>query len=96
MPNYLVIAILALIAVIAFALGGFSLGRLHQWMKDTDRRIDLLEKAQAKRLPYKSEEAIEDFCGSLITTEQAFEIARLHLQRTREFGKLARNPEGIK
>lgn len=91
----------ALITVTAALIAGIFLGaawmdsrQTHRENRELRERIASLEAAQAKRLPYKSLEAIEEFEAGIMYTEQAFEIAQLHLQRVHELGKMARNPDG--
>jgi hypothetical protein len=84
------------LAIIVALFAGYALGKIHTEFQHMRERITTLEHAQVKHLPYKSMEAIEDFEAAVLYTEQAFEIAQLHLQHTHELGKIARNPNGVK
>jgi hypothetical protein len=88
---------LILVIGILFALAaGFAIAKLHSWINTTQARLNELEQAKSRRLPYKSADAIEDATASLMYLEQQEEIFSLWLAKAHEYLKTARNPDGIK
>jgi hypothetical protein len=84
------------IGILLAMLAGFAIAKLHSWLMRIQARLNELEKAQSRRLPYKSADAIEDATASLMYLEQQKEIFDLWLAKAHEYLKKARNPDGIK
>jgi AcrR family transcriptional regulator len=81
-----------IIAALAF-IAGASLTGLYHHFRDQAKRIQMLEKAVAQRLPYKSQDAIEDCTAALMRLEQEHEIFTLWLTKAHDLLKVARNPD---
>jgi len=82
-----IVVILALIVTLAI---GIAIGRLWAEFRHMRERIAALEAAQAKHLPYRTAEEIEDGIGALLPLLYEDEIrheriqnALVHFQRAR-------------
>ena len=53
------------IAILAALIAGFAIGKIHTEMQHLRERIITLEQAQAKHLPYRTADAIEDATAAL-------------------------------
>jgi hypothetical protein len=82
---------IALILALAAALiAGIAIGLTYAEIKHLRGRIAALESAQAKHLPYRTAEEIEDGIGALIPilyeeelTHERIQNALIHFQRAR-------------
>ncbi len=88
--------LLLITGILLAMLAGFAIAKLHSWFMHLQTRLNELEQAQSKRLPYKSQDAIENATASLMYLEQQQEVFNLWLAKAHEYLKTARNPDGIK
>jgi Na+/H+ antiporter NhaA len=79
------------IAILAALIAGFAIGRLYAEMQHMRERIVTLEQAQAKHLPYRTADAIEDATAALNSLQFELDFKRdlldnaiSHLKQARE------------
>ena len=84
------------LAFIAGLIIGSSAHSLYSTIKRQEQRIQQLEQASAKRLPYKSADEIENATAALLYTMEDLSLRRDMLENALAHLQKARNPEPVK
>jgi hypothetical protein len=58
-------ALILVIGILAALAAGFAIAKIHSWINGMQKRLEALEQAQAKHLPYRTADAIEDATAAL-------------------------------
>ncbi len=85
---------LVTVLILAALVAGFAIGMIYAEIKHMRERIIALETAQAKHLPYKSAEAIEDATAALLTAKFKMDLNQEFLDNALAHLQMARNWKG--
>jgi hypothetical protein len=87
-------ALILVIGILAAMAAGYAIAKLHSWASAMQRRLEALEQAQAKHLPYRTADEIEAATAAILKIkfetdfrQEVIENALAHLQIARNGNK---------